>query len=53
MPSVTVKMKSYPEHDLGNDGEDRVTTEINKQTWCDLRDLNKVKSDILDNLRCF
>jgi hypothetical protein len=36
--SVTVTMKSYPERDLGNDGEEGVTTEINKQTWCDLRD---------------
>ncbi len=38
MPSVTVTMKSYPEHDLGNDGEEGVTTEINKQLQCDIRD---------------
>ncbi len=36
--TVTVTMKSYPERDSGNDGEEGVTTEINKQTWCDLRD---------------
>jgi hypothetical protein len=45
--------KSYPEHDLGNDGEKGVTTEINKQTQCDIRDLTKARSDILDNLRQF
>jgi hypothetical protein len=38
IPSVIVTMKSYPERDSGNDGEEGVTTEINKQTWCDLRD---------------
>jgi hypothetical protein len=36
--SVTVTMKSYPERDLGDDGEEGVTTEIHKQTWCDIRD---------------
>ncbi len=38
VPSVTVTMKSYPKHDSGNDREEGVTTEINKQTQCDLRD---------------
>jgi hypothetical protein len=50
---VTVTMKSYPERDSGNDGEEGVTTEINKQTRCDLRDQTKARSAILDNLRCF
>jgi hypothetical protein len=35
---LTVMMKSYPERDSGNDGEEGVTTEINKQTQCDIRD---------------
>ncbi len=35
MPSVTVMIKSYSEHDLGNDGEEGVTTEINKCAECD------------------
>ncbi len=30
MPSVTGMIKSYPECDLGNDGEEGVTAEINK-----------------------
>jgi hypothetical protein len=41
VPSVTVRMKSYPERDLENDGEEGVATEINKQTWCDLRDFKQ------------
>ncbi len=28
-------IKSYPEHDLGNDGEEGVTAEINKCAECD------------------
>ncbi len=36
-----------------NDREEGVTTEINKQTQCDIRDWMKARSDILDNLRCF
>jgi hypothetical protein len=35
VPSVTVMIKSYPEHDSGNDGEEGVTTEINKCAECD------------------
>jgi hypothetical protein len=53
VPSVTVTMKSYPEHDLGNDGEEGVTTEISKQLQCDIRDYTKARYDILDNLRVF
>ncbi len=30
MPSVTVAMKSYRGRDSGNDGEEGVTSEINK-----------------------
>ncbi len=37
MPSVTVAMKSYLGHDLGNDGEAGVTAEINKCAECDSR----------------
>ncbi len=37
-PSVTVMMKIIPERDLENDGETGVTTEINKQLQCDIRD---------------
>ncbi len=36
--SVTVMMKRYPERDSENDGEKGVTTEINKQLQCDIRD---------------
>ncbi len=35
MPSVTVVMKSYLERDLGNDGEEGVTAEVNKCAKCD------------------
>ncbi len=35
MPSVTGAMKSYLGHDLGNDGEEGVTSEINKCAKCD------------------
>ncbi len=35
MPSVTVMIKGYPEHDSGNDGEEGVTAEINKRAKCD------------------
>jgi hypothetical protein len=35
MPSVTVVMKSYIGRDLGNDGEDCVTSEIYKCAECD------------------
>ncbi len=38
MPSVTVMIKSYPEHDLGNDREEGVTAEINKCAECDSDD---------------
>ncbi len=38
MPSVTVAMKSYIGRDLGNDGEDYVTSEINKCAECDSDD---------------
>ncbi len=37
MPSVTVTMKSYLGRDLGKDGEEGVTTEINKCAECDSR----------------
>jgi hypothetical protein len=43
VPSVTVMMKSYPEHDSGNDGEESVTTEINKQLGVTSDILNKGK----------
>jgi hypothetical protein len=33
--SVTVMMKSYPERDSGNDGEEGVTAEFNKCAKCD------------------
>ena len=35
MPSVTVAMKSYLGRDSGNDGEQSVTSEINKCAKCD------------------
>ncbi len=35
MPSVTVAIKSYLGRDLGNDGEEGVTAEINKCAECD------------------
>ncbi len=35
MPSVTVTIKSYPERDSGNDGEEGVTAKINKCAKCD------------------
>jgi hypothetical protein len=38
MPSVTVVMKSYFGHDSGNDGEEGVTSEINKCAKCDSDD---------------
>ena len=38
MPSVTVMIKSYPERDLGNDGKEGVTAEINKCAKCDSDD---------------
>jgi hypothetical protein len=38
MPSVTVAMKSYLGRDLGNDGEEGVTSEINKCAECDSDD---------------
>ncbi len=38
MPSVTVMIKSYPEHDSRNDGEESVTAEINKCAECDSDD---------------
>jgi hypothetical protein len=38
VPSVTVRIKSYPERDLGNDGEEGVTAEINKCAECDSED---------------
>ncbi len=38
VPSVTVAMKSYPERDSENGGENGVTAEINKQLQCDIRD---------------
>jgi hypothetical protein len=31
-------IKSYPEHDSGNDGEEGVTAEINKYAKCDSDD---------------
>ncbi len=46
-------MKSYPERDLENDGEKGVTTEVNKQLQCDIRDKTNARYDTLDNLRCF
>ena len=38
MPSVTVTMKSYPECDSENDGEEGVTAEISKCAECDSDD---------------
>jgi hypothetical protein len=38
MPSVTVVMKSYLGRNLGNDGEEGVTAEINKCAECDSDD---------------
>ncbi len=38
MLSVTVAMKSYLGCDLGNDGEEGVTAEINKCAKCDSND---------------
>jgi hypothetical protein len=38
VPSVTVTMKSYPEHDSGNDGEEGETAKINKCAECDSDD---------------
>ncbi len=38
MPSVTVVMKSYPGRDSGNDGEEGVTSEIDKCAKCDSED---------------
>jgi hypothetical protein len=38
MPSVTVAMKSYLGRFWGNDGEEGVTTEINKCAECDSRE---------------
>ncbi len=38
MPSVTVTIKSNPERDSVNDGEEGVTTEINKCAECDSDD---------------
>jgi hypothetical protein len=38
MPSGTVAMKSYLERDSRNDGEEGVTTEINKCAKCDSDD---------------
>ncbi len=38
MPSVTVTLKSYPEHDSGIDGEEGVTAEIKKCAECDSED---------------
>ncbi len=38
MLSVTAAMKSYIGHDSGNDGEDCVTSEINKCAECDSDD---------------
>jgi hypothetical protein len=35
MPSVTVAMKRYLGHDLGKNGEEGVTAEINKCAKCD------------------
>ncbi len=35
MPSVTVAMKSYFGRDLGKDGEEGATKEINKCAECD------------------
>ncbi len=35
VPSVTVTIDSYPERDSRNDGEEGVTTEINKCAECD------------------
>ena len=35
MPSVTVAMKSHLGRDSGNDGEEGVTSEINKCAKCD------------------
>jgi hypothetical protein len=35
MPIVTVVMKSYLGRDSGNDGEEVVTSEINKCAKCD------------------
>jgi hypothetical protein len=39
MPSVTVAMKSYLGHDLGKDGEEGVTAELNKCAKCDSREV--------------
>ncbi len=38
MPSVTVAMTLYLGHDLGNDGEEGVTSENNKCAECDSED---------------
>ncbi len=38
MPSVTVAMKSYLGCDSGNDGEEGVTSEIDKCAECDSED---------------
>ncbi len=35
VPSVTVTINNYPERDSRNDGEEGVTTEINKCAKCD------------------
>jgi hypothetical protein len=42
MPSVTVAMKSYIGHDSEYDGEDCVTSEINKCAECDSDDLRLI-----------
>ncbi len=33
--SVTIRIKSYPQHDLENDREEGVTADINKCNECD------------------
>ncbi len=38
MPSVTVAMKSFLGRDSGNDGEEGVTSEIDKCAECDSND---------------
>ncbi len=38
LPSVTVTMKSYLGCDLGKDGEEGATAEINKCAKCDSRE---------------
>ncbi len=38
MPSVTMAMKNYLGRDSGNDGEEGVTSELNKCAECDSED---------------